>query len=1297
MVPAFARRKGVFVALSFGAFIASSFSQSARSVSRGVDVVEQWDGKRQLFTKGNIGVGTDGLDRLEAWLAKEAPNWTVAILANAGSETYRASDGRSYSGMDAVEYSLGQGLPATTSFAELRDKRTGEKNGAIFVIFLKERKFWYSASEVFDRRGLGEDRWVGHLDRPAFRAMSNGGRVLDAVTGTVTEIESQLSRQILLEQRRRERAALDAQRRRAQAQATVEQAAMDVEQLAKAAETFRAAHETAIGDLANPRVLHWRAQAKSAADLHAAERDAEAVRIAVQVSDFVRAHAGALAKYPEAPLKFEDLNRAIAELNPDQDGWGAVQLAEARDALARAQAAHARGESEYDDHFRAAEAAYYSAHEEIARARAEQQRRLTAQRELNEAAARKARMLRNTAVGGSAALGVGTLGLGLLMARRRRPFRKEAGESLTQWRLKFADQTDRLFGLLDRASVVVGSEEELDGRGYTGDTERLARESIRDVDSLFIMSSSVDRVLEQSEELITPSEIFPKIYNRFGTARFRKASALLKDEPIIFRQGDGVRPLRRNDGGDDGRPLGRLDSHDAFALTFEQLVEQFGDRADEAKQKLDVIERSWAEIDGALERAQADVDRAADTVSEIRRASFSDGLFPVPALNDVLLPAAQQHLDSAIEIGRTDPVGALAGPLPESLQRSSDASALAGVIAATRDQRLPELDRGVTQLKELGRSVQWVRRFLIEYSAQAEELAKLAVAGPSSRMGIDELNTDLGQLVQDATKAIELNLRAKDQIDKQITTADDAVEKARHDFTVELKIPPAELFNESGLIPGERLTRAREQRDAAITALDRGGVLAAEAALAEAASLTAEAVGLVTVTRRSFEEHATFAQQLLEENTHLENQLPEHDKLIAEMQAEFAPSALFDGAGTASTDPDVSIADLQKVARTSLADACSGERRAGELRSAGKLIAAAAVLAENGDLQYRARALMVEVKDHERRLRAAVRNNAVLTEHLDHQRRSLELTMDDMRTRRSTVEGFETASRNLLVTARGLVAPQPDPFAAAIELSAVEEAIKRCGLQAENDRSLYDEAVRSLGDASSQVAVSKRLGHQAAKDNIPDSRRTLELQEEVEKLQLAERAAERRIKVPHEDWSELDLEIDRVAAAGGRVAAELRGELERAQAAVASMRSAATAVRDANGWVGDYGVTVTGAPGADALHRAREFLMRGRYLETKRLAHDAQRQAKHAIALARSEVARQRRLSRMRAEEARRRREAARRRRSESTSSFGSISSGSSSSSGGFGGGGFGGGSSGSSGGSRSSFSSGSGGARSGW
>jgi len=95
--------------------------------------------------------------------------------------------------MTAVEHALGKGCSNQTGFGDLKDSRTGKANGAVFVLFLKERKFSYFASAAFDKRGLGECYWIGRLDKPAINAMRNGGRIVDAVKDTVTSISNPLS------------------------------------------------------------------------------------------------------------------------------------------------------------------------------------------------------------------------------------------------------------------------------------------------------------------------------------------------------------------------------------------------------------------------------------------------------------------------------------------------------------------------------------------------------------------------------------------------------------------------------------------------------------------------------------------------------------------------------------------------------------------------------------------------------------------------------------------------------------------------------------------------------------------------------------------------------------------------------------------------------------------------------------------------------------------------------------------------------------------------------------------------
>ena len=202
-----------------------------------------------------------------------------------------------------------------------------------------------------------------------------------------------------------------------------------------------------------------------------------------------------------------------------------------------------------------------------------------------------------------------------------------------------------------------------------------------------------------------------------------------------------------------------------------------------------------------------------------------------------------------------------------------------------------------------------------------------------------------------------------------------------------------------------------------------------------------------------------------------------------------------------------------------------------------------------------------------------------------------------------------------------------------------------------------------------------------------------ELQEFVGGLKLKVAEMERTVRVPHSDWLVLDQDADRAASQASRAVAEMRGELQRAQAAVAELSAARSAVRSASGWSGGYGVRINGTPGGDLLEQARQMLLSGLYLETQRLAQDSNRSASHALTEAKRQVARHREAELRAAEEARQAEE--RRRRSRQASSFGSNSSfGSRSSSSGSRSSGMGRSSFSSGGGSRSS---GSGMSRSGW
>lgn len=162
-------------------------------------VVAKWTADQHLYVHGDIGVGKAQLAELEEWLDKNGPHWTVVLMQEAETQLFMSADARKYTGMDAVEYALGYGLNNRTGFGKLKHPVTDEADGTVFVLFLKERKFSYFASEAQDRRKLGEAHWIGELDQPAFRAMRAGGRIIDAVKDTVTSINSKLEQAIQTE------------------------------------------------------------------------------------------------------------------------------------------------------------------------------------------------------------------------------------------------------------------------------------------------------------------------------------------------------------------------------------------------------------------------------------------------------------------------------------------------------------------------------------------------------------------------------------------------------------------------------------------------------------------------------------------------------------------------------------------------------------------------------------------------------------------------------------------------------------------------------------------------------------------------------------------------------------------------------------------------------------------------------------------------------------------------------------------------------------------------------------------
>ena len=134
-----------------------AYSQQAAYVFNDIEeVVANWIPDQHLYVRGDIRVNDDQLSRLESWLDEFGANWTIVLMDTGSSQAYHSVEGRLMSGMDACEYALGHGLANRTQFGEQIHEQTGETNGAVFILYLAERKFNYLSSDAQDRRGLGE-------------------------------------------------------------------------------------------------------------------------------------------------------------------------------------------------------------------------------------------------------------------------------------------------------------------------------------------------------------------------------------------------------------------------------------------------------------------------------------------------------------------------------------------------------------------------------------------------------------------------------------------------------------------------------------------------------------------------------------------------------------------------------------------------------------------------------------------------------------------------------------------------------------------------------------------------------------------------------------------------------------------------------------------------------------------------------------------------------------------------------------------------------------------------------------
>ena len=1205
--------------------LAQAPAVTARAVTiRAIDdVITQWSADQHLYVRGNLGIGDEQLSRLETWLDENGPHWTVVLLQNAHNDLYVTPDRRTYRDLDAVEYALGHGLANRTGFGELEHPVTGETDGAVFVLFLEERKFSYYGSDAHDRRELGEAQWVGELDVPAIRAMRGGGRILDAVKDTVLTINRRLNERIADEQKEAARVQRERQRTMEELKDDLQIAQAKLAQVVQEAAEFRGNYPQADGELAQPPLEPWQTRLAEIAQ----EANEENVRGKItQVSQLITGLDGLLNSYADQRA-LDDTVAALRqriETLSDVTGVARPLIDEANGLIEQALQKRQKGErglaAVIDSVTAALDRADQAVQQEQARLRAEAVRHQVVQNTL-------------LAASGLAAL-VGLVVL-CFLNRRRLPARKRALQALQGRETSVKAEMDRVLQLFSRGNEILGSKERIVERGYAGDTLAMSHRALENIDDLLIMSNEVERVMREARELIFPQSWWASVANLISGARYEQGIHRMTGEPLRFLRNQGLPAILA----DDAARAANGDPPEEITATFEKVIGAFHDRCQDTSALFDSIENSLVQVNDRLHELRQKVDEVTAVDRELNDLHAADGLMNVPNLFEKLLPAAHADYDRADEIAGSDPVRAMQHYLPNGFRKLEAALAVADALRRARRELFPRFDQHAPILRSLGYSTDWIATTIATLGAEANALFA-AMSEGSVNDQVTRFDTSLTELATRVGRTAELAQQLHEVQEPLLRQVAEAVAQARHETAARLNIDAGAALREVDADPDVHLQAARQQFTSAQASLQQGTPDAAVQAIEALRHAAEQAQAIVTATLQGLGEFADQLRARQHQLQMLEQRLPERERALPAARQVYASSAMRLQAGDpAYPDP---AATLESHLRN--CHECVDQTRH-ELAEAERIYREGRVLQAVGTVQSRDRTLqqadkfLDEIDAHTSRLQSQTLANQALVQQLQDHARDLQSQVNDRRTMQATLtehaqslQAVEQADRQIhqATAAR-------DPFENAQLLGEVQGRLQRIEAAVAADRNAHVEASRAVAGAEGQVAIALRLVQQAGTDNIPDSAATTASIHEIRSLNASVQSLRRQLDVPHGDWKLVDEQATHLQAQLGVEAGRLRGELDTAQQSAAALEQASREVFRASGWTGAYGIRIGGTPGAAELERARRALQGGDYGMMIELARAAAMAAQYAVQQAEREVERHRREDQRRLEAERRR------------------------------------------------------------
>ena len=1235
--------------------------ESPRQFNEIQEVISNWNVDQHLYVKGDVGVSDSQLSKLEAWLDQYGKNWTIVLMDSSSGQTFETATLRRYKGREAVYYALGHGLSNQTDFGSQLHPVSQESFGAIFVLFRKDRKFNYFASDAQDRRRLGEASWFGNLDREAVRAMRNGQRVADAVKNTVSSIDRKLNSRIdgeirdeLEKKKRAELVIQQALSQRKRKIGLLKTQANDAKEgllkrvqagVAKLKADFPDATES---DLANPPIEKWQSDLNAALGYLDTDKLYEDTSLLssntftgqTETIASVQSQLHSFLDQLAAHASFEEQVAAIETrldsslfhpsrvgVQSAEQGYQELELARRNHTLcnfsfsgqlAKAASLAEQGEALVQSHV--------------------QQQKKTAERN---------GVIRRTLLwvtgGVMSVLTLVLAGLNFL----RRKYLNEAYAVFEHCRSETDKAKLSLGSLTQRSEEIIGDRDAFTSSNYTGVTQQNGTTSLKQLDQLHQMSGEADRVLAFAEQRLSPRSVLGQAANMVSSRRYQHCINVLSSKsfelpPALEQEQDGK----------------------SSWVSIDTLLAESDRRSAVIGVQLDQFETSFSQLGPRLSSLNADIDVITDKEKSLASLARRDRYFDTPALFDVLLPSLQEDCNEISKLSKVDPLTVTTTLMPACQRKIDDAKSLIASIDVGRESILPMLDDAEEVLRRLRHDTRWIDDHAKQLAGPADHLFELA-AVESIENQAREYSQQVRALGGRAKRTAELATQLAERVAPAIDELEANIDRERKSIAAALNVPETSALAEVDYDPSACLQTIRSQFQSARAAVTYGGVDSILESLDVIGVEKSQAEGFVQASLEALKNFEIDWSNRNEVLKRLRDSVPSHQTEIQQREASYRESAFKIDAGLEANydllvednDAPASLPLLLDASKSSiqhceqlLVSTQADQKEARVLQAANHLML---VQEELADVEQ----TLAAIREH---CRLMDQQNLSNEQHLPpsiERIADLKKRSSDHHVQRPTQANIEQLFGELERFKRGFddQASKRDPFADRLTLEHLDQTHGDLLLSIQADVNAYKEASKALVGAESELTRSTALLQDTAEDQIPDSREIKLCYTAVREAVKNIEGIRNRLETAHGDWRQVDEEATEANTRLAVTIGELRRQLQLARQAASSLQSAASAVFEAANWRGSYGVSIMGRPGSDDLEHARETLGRGEYQQTVKFASSARRLAKNAVQEADNQVQSQRRRI-AREAEARRRRRRQRERQRQSSMSFGSSS-----------------------------------------